>query len=298
MNWHHRNQSSRPDTVMGYLQLQCSKASTSYTPVTPGDDGFNITEMTDQISPVSPGSRARSSCWDSPRFVWYDETISSHGIEQTEKGTIDLFDITAIETQSVNASSPVFVSAVQACPFCLPSQVIVLQVKERSRQSNDFGFPTSETTTRSIVFQATSESAVKTFVLGMKWMIARLAFNLVVGNLSISCELLRPEQREQAQPKTNPQKKGEEHNVRSSASGDEESMGPRTSISRFPVVRRTKVMNDIAFHLADKALEKQQEVSSSTNFSTSLFAGGDDWRPMDKSKPTLKSAYPVTKNTA
>ena len=40
------------------------------------------------------------------------------------------------------------------------------------------------------VFETTSESATLRFIHGMKWVIARLSFNLIIGNLSVSCELL------------------------------------------------------------------------------------------------------------
>ena len=95
-----------------------------------------------------------------------------------------------------------------------------------------------------IVLEATSDEDAKTLVHGMKWMVARMAFNLIVGNLNISCELLRPEQQQYELPET-------ASAVSNGNGADEESMGPR----RLPI-RRTKVMNDITLHMIDRVLEK------------------------------------------
>ena len=92
-----------------------------------------------------------------------------------------------------------------------------------------------------IVLEATSDEAATMLVLGMKWMIARLAFNLIVGNTSISCELYRPDQ------------PAEDRGA--SAGADEDSMGP----CRPPIVRKTTVMNDITFHMLGKAAEKAKQ---------------------------------------
>jgi hypothetical protein len=44
----------------------------------------------------------------------------------------------------------------------------------------------------SYVFEAQSELSALRVVQGMRWVVARLAFNLIIGNLSVSSELLQP----------------------------------------------------------------------------------------------------------
>ena len=41
------------------------------------------------------------------------------------------------------------------------------------------------------IFEAMEDEGVAyRFVHGMRWIVARLAFNLIIGNLNVSCELL------------------------------------------------------------------------------------------------------------
>jgi hypothetical protein len=41
-----------------------------------------------------------------------------------------------------------------------------------------------------VVFEAGSDAEARRFVHGLRWVVARLSFNLVVGNPLVSCELL------------------------------------------------------------------------------------------------------------
>jgi hypothetical protein len=58
--------------------------------------------------------------------------------------------------------------------FAMPSRCVFI----RLAKGNEF------------VFEAESEQEAFRFVHGMKWVIARLTFNLVIGNLDVSCELV------------------------------------------------------------------------------------------------------------
>jgi hypothetical protein len=42
---------------------------------------------------------------------------------------------------------------------------------------------------RKFVFEANSEQDAAWFVHGMRWVIAQFSFNLVIGNVDVSCEL-------------------------------------------------------------------------------------------------------------
>jgi hypothetical protein len=59
-------------------------------------------------------------------------------------------------------------------PFAMPGRTICLLLKN----GNCF------------IFEASTEDDAFRFVRGIRWVVARLAFNLVIGNLDVSCELL------------------------------------------------------------------------------------------------------------
>ena len=109
---------------------------------------------------IKPGYRKPNGCFCGPRLGWFDVD------DADDTFGIDLFDIRSLERPS-----PI---DLQDYPYAIPSRTIVL----KSSRLGDF------------VFEATTEAVTRRFIHGMRWVVARLAFNLVIGNLDVSCELL------------------------------------------------------------------------------------------------------------
>jgi hypothetical protein len=97
-----------------------------------------------------------------PRFVWRPEDIDAVG----GGGSIDLFDI-----QSLDKVSPL---QLEAYPFAMPGNSFVVCLSSGA----DF------------VFEASSDAEARRIIHGLRWVVARLAFNLIIGNQDVSCELL------------------------------------------------------------------------------------------------------------
>ncbi|CAJ1956453.1 unnamed protein product [Cylindrotheca closterium] len=95
-----------------------------------------------------------------PAMVWVDES------ERDQFYGVNLFDIRTLDRASHNALG--------AQSYAMPSRSIVL----RLAKGNEF------------IFEAPTEQEAFRFVHGMKWVIARLAFNLVIGNMDVVCELV------------------------------------------------------------------------------------------------------------
>ncbi|KAL7569878.1 hypothetical protein ACA910_008545 [Epithemia clementina (nom. ined.)] len=79
----------------------------------------------------------------------------------------DLFDIRTLEKASA--------TKLKAYPLSLPGNSVLVRLSEGDH-----------------VFEAPNEEAAARFVHGMRWLIARLSFNLIIGNASVSSELLEP----------------------------------------------------------------------------------------------------------
>ena len=77
----------------------------------------------------------------------------------------DIFDIRSLEKASA--------MKLKAYPLSLPGNSILIRLSEGDH-----------------VLEAPDEEAAARFVHGMRWLIARLSFNLIIGNASVSCELL------------------------------------------------------------------------------------------------------------
>ena len=195
---------SRPESITAYLKLQQSTSSMA------GEDEF-----------VSNATTSLPS-WNSPRLVWH----SNHGNDQAkELGNIELFDIASMETAA--KSSPAFLQVLQQFPFSMPSRTFAFNLNPCSpsaaKTNSEAGL---------YVLEATSDGATQTFVHGMKWMVARLSYNLIIGNVTVSCELLPYDFFEGVK--------------------DDDSMVPQHP----PGMQRANVMNDITSHMVDKTLEK------------------------------------------
>jgi hypothetical protein len=95
-----------------------------------------------------------------PALVWTQDK------EKDQFFGVNIFDIRTLD----RASSTVLGEK----SFAMPSRCVFI----RLAKGNEF------------VFEAESEQDAFRFVHGMKWVIARLTFNLVIGNLDVSCELV------------------------------------------------------------------------------------------------------------
>lgn len=108
---------------------------------------------------IRRGAQSSSGKFVGPKLVWKE-------IKGNEEGEIDLFAIRSIEKATV--------LELENYPYALPRRSLFL------RLDNGLDY----------VFEAKSEADALHFVHGMRWIIARLAFNLIIGNVSVSCELL------------------------------------------------------------------------------------------------------------
>jgi hypothetical protein len=109
---------------------------------------------------LKSGHRAPSGSQCGPRLVWVDMKTPDNTFG------IDLFDIRSLD----KAGS----MHLQDYPFAIPGRSIFL----KATKGRDF------------VFEAGTEEQARRFIHGMRWVVARLAFNLVIGNLDVSCELM------------------------------------------------------------------------------------------------------------
>lgn len=108
---------------------------------------------------IKPGYRTTDGSHCEPCLVWTDSELQI-------SYSFSLFDVRSLE----GADS----AHLQEYPFAIPGRSVLLRL----------------TRDRDFVFEAKSEKDAQRFVHGMRWAIARLAVNLVIGNLDRSCELL------------------------------------------------------------------------------------------------------------
>ena len=105
------------------------------------------------------GTQTSSDNFIGPKLVWND-------VKGDEGGEIDLFVIRSLEKATA--------LELENYPYAMPGRSLFL----RLNKGVDY------------VFEAKDETEALRFVHGMRWLIARLAFNLIIGNVSVSCELL------------------------------------------------------------------------------------------------------------
>lgn len=103
--------------------------------------------------------------YSEPRLSWETET----GVP---KGVVDIFDI-----RSLNKAST---ADLENYPLAIPGRSVVLQTTKGSNY----------------LFEAPTEDRALRFVHGVRWVVARLAFNLIIGNIHVSCELLDTDEKE------------------------------------------------------------------------------------------------------
>ena len=79
--------------------------------------------------------------------------------------SVDLFDVRSLEKATA--------LQLQSYPLAVPGNSLLIRTNP-----GDF------------VFEANNEDEAVRIVHGMRWLIARLSFNLIIGNVNVSCELL------------------------------------------------------------------------------------------------------------
>ena len=94
-----------------------------------------------------------------PKLEWIDENGKV-------VGSVGLFDIRTLEKASA--------IQLERYPLAMPGRSLFVKMNHSS----------------DIVLEARSEDSALHFIHGMRWVIARLSFNLIIGNLGSSCELL------------------------------------------------------------------------------------------------------------
>lgn len=110
--------------------------------------------------------------------------------------SVDLFDVRSLEKATA--------LQLQAYPLAVPGNSLLIRTNP-----GDF------------VFEAKNEEDAVRIVHGMRWLIARLSFNLIIGNVNVSCELL--------------------------------DVGNKAFKQRVGESNRAMAMNDLTNHLVDKS---------------------------------------------
>jgi hypothetical protein len=122
----------------------------------------SLRRPTKNLAKITRGVPVPSGKFKGPCLVWREV----NGVVQ---GELDLFDIRSLDKATA--------LELENYPLAMPGRSMIF----RMHKGNDF------------VFEARNEEEALRFVHGMRWLIARLAFNLIIGNISVSCELLEVE---------------------------------------------------------------------------------------------------------
>jgi hypothetical protein len=131
----------------------------------------SFTQPSKMTALLKLGPEQADGTFGGPKLAW----MAYDGIQA---GRIDLFDIRAVDK-----ATPL---QLQHYPLAMPRRSFVIKMN----LSPD------------CVFEAMDEEAALRFVHGMRWVVARLAFNLIIGNMDVSCELLDIGRREDNEQKT------------------------------------------------------------------------------------------------
>ena len=119
---------------------------------------MNPAPVTIRLKPGHYQSSGLSSSHCGPRVVWSDQSNDRYGV--------NLFHVLSIDRAKPDH--------LKDFPFAIPGRSVCLKLKDDQY----------------FVFEANSEDEAWRFVHGLRWVIARLTFNLVIGNVDVSCELL------------------------------------------------------------------------------------------------------------
>ena len=108
---------------------------------------------------LKKGYRCSDGTFCAPRLTWKDE-------RKGDEYEVDLFDILSLKKADT--------LELANFPYAMPGRTVCMKI------SNGTWF----------IFEAKSEEDAYRFVRGIRWVVSRLAFNLVIGNIDVSCELL------------------------------------------------------------------------------------------------------------
>lgn len=126
----------------------------------PSTDGATFDPPLDIVAFLELGFLQTDGNFAGPRLAWYSPAGSA-------MGAIDLLDI-----KSLAKATPLQLSSF---PFAIPSNSLILKLH------NSFD---------ELVLEASSAEDARRFIHGLRWVVARLTFNLIIGNPEVSCELL------------------------------------------------------------------------------------------------------------
>lgn len=119
------------------------------------------------------GAVDNTDTFQGPRLVW--DIVEGNALEVTElkgapteigSGSIDLFDIHSVEKAGI--------MNLHSYPFALPGNSFSVSMNNRDVY----------------LFEAANENEQRRIIHGLQWVVARLAFNLIIGNRDVCCELL------------------------------------------------------------------------------------------------------------
>jgi hypothetical protein len=96
-----------------------------------------------------------------PRLSWYSQ-------EGEPLGAVDLLDI-----ESLESATPL---QLQDYPFAMPGNSLILCL--HNKVGTD------------LVLELLNSEEARRFIHGLRWVVARMAFNMIIGNPTVSCELL------------------------------------------------------------------------------------------------------------
>ncbi|KAG7351989.1 hypothetical protein IV203_008037 [Nitzschia inconspicua] len=108
---------------------------------------------------LKKGYRCMDGTFCAPRLVWSDDS-------KGQKYGVDLFDILSLTKADT--------LELENFPYAMPGRTVCLKIVNGG----------------SFILEARSEEDAFRFVRGIRWVVSRLAFNLVIGNVDVSCELL------------------------------------------------------------------------------------------------------------
>ena len=126
----------------------------------PSHGRVKVENPIDIVAFLELGFLQQDGSFAGPRLAWYNESGSA-------LGAIELLDI-----KSLARASPL---QLRDYPFAIPGNSTILKL---------------ENSPNALVLEASSSSALKRFVHGIRWVVARLSFNLIVGHQDVCCELL------------------------------------------------------------------------------------------------------------
>jgi len=119
----------------------------------------SATNPSNVIIRLKKGYRFTDGRYCAPRLIWTDH-------RKDQNYGLDIFDIQSLERADI--------VQLETFPYAMPKRSVCLHLKN----------------TTSFIFEAGTEEDAIRFVRGVRSVVVRLAYNLVVGNLDKSCELL------------------------------------------------------------------------------------------------------------